>query len=66
MNTELVTLRRVKGLLDIAEASVSSALARKESRGSHIRSDYPEIDEAQQHHSMIMLDGVISNSPLRN
>lgn len=66
MNTELVSLRRVRGLLDIAEASVSAALARTESRGSHNRSDFPDSDDAQRHHSLVMLSGEVSNQPLRN
>jgi len=66
MNTELISLRRTKGLLDIAEASVAAALARKESRGSHTRSDFPEQDTSQNHHSRVMLGGEVSNHPLRN
>ncbi|MGH7645191.1 MAG: FAD-binding protein, partial [Gemmatimonadales bacterium] len=33
-------------LLTVAEASVRSALERRESRGSHTRTDFPESDEA--------------------
>ena len=34
-------------LLDIAGATVASALARTESRGNHYRSDYPKRDDKQ-------------------
>jgi succinate dehydrogenase / fumarate reductase flavoprotein subunit len=32
-------------MLDLAEVIVEGALARKESRGSHFRLDYPERDD---------------------
>ena len=34
-------------MLDVAEAIVHSALHRRESRGSHQRTDYPRRDDAQ-------------------
>ena len=40
-NTELVSALELEFLLDSAEAIVQSALARRESRGSHARRDFP-------------------------
>ncbi len=44
-NTELVTCLELSNTLDVAEAILYSALERRESRGSHQRSDYPERDD---------------------
>jgi fumarate reductase flavoprotein subunit len=44
-NTELTTAIELGYLLDAAEAVAFSALARKESRGSHQRTDYPRRDD---------------------
>jgi succinate dehydrogenase/fumarate reductase flavoprotein subunit len=35
--------------LDLAELTIRSALFRKETRGHHIRSDFPETSEKPQH-----------------
>ena len=45
-NTDLLEAREVGYLIDGAEAMVTSAMARKESRGAHFREDYPERDDA--------------------
>jgi succinate dehydrogenase / fumarate reductase flavoprotein subunit len=45
-NTDLLEAREVGYLLDCAEATVASALARTESRGAHFREDHPERDDA--------------------
>jgi succinate dehydrogenase / fumarate reductase flavoprotein subunit len=45
-NQELVNVLELEGMLDIAEAICIGALARRESRGSHYRLDYPERDDA--------------------
>ena len=53
-NTDLVQALELQSLLDVAETIVASALARKESRGAHYRSDFPVRDD--QHwlrHSLI-------------
>jgi succinate dehydrogenase / fumarate reductase flavoprotein subunit len=53
-NTDLVQALELQSLLEVAETIVASALARKESRGAHYRSDYPARDD--QHwltHSLI-------------
>ena len=44
-NTELLDAIELENLLDMAEATVESALERKESRGAHTREDYPERDD---------------------
>ncbi len=45
-NTGLLEILELGCLLDIAEATVASALARKESRGAHSREDFPDRDDA--------------------
>ena len=44
-NTELTAAQELSFMLDVAEAIVHSALARRESRGSHQRTDYPARDD---------------------
>jgi succinate dehydrogenase / fumarate reductase flavoprotein subunit len=44
-NTELLEAIELGYLLDLAEVTSESALARKESRGAHSREDYPERDD---------------------
>ncbi len=44
-NTELTTALELENMLDIAESVAHSAVNRKESRGSHQRSDYPKRDD---------------------
>jgi succinate dehydrogenase / fumarate reductase flavoprotein subunit len=44
-NTDLLEARELGYLLDCAEATVWSALARQESRGGHSREDFPERDD---------------------
>jgi fumarate reductase flavoprotein subunit len=46
-NTELTTALELGYMLDAAEAVAFSALARKESRGSHQRVDFPQRDDQQ-------------------
>ncbi|MFZ5919056.1 MAG: succinate dehydrogenase flavoprotein subunit [Chloroflexota bacterium] len=45
-NTELLAALELGYLLDLAEVTAASALARRESRGAHSREDYPERDDA--------------------
>jgi len=44
-NQDLLEAWEVGNLLDIAEVTTVSALARKESRGAHSREDYPDRDD---------------------
>jgi fumarate reductase flavoprotein subunit len=44
-NTERIAALELQNLLDIAEAMIHSALARRESRGAHQRTDYPARDD---------------------
>jgi succinate dehydrogenase / fumarate reductase flavoprotein subunit len=44
-NTDLGDALELGFLLDCAEATVESALARHETRGGHAREDYPERDD---------------------
>jgi len=41
-------------LLVVARAVIASALARRESRGGHFRTDFPDADPAQAHHSSVV------------
>jgi fumarate reductase flavoprotein subunit len=44
-NTELAAWLELDCLIDVGEAIVASALARRESRGAHQRTDFPERDD---------------------
>ena len=44
-NTELMNALELDYMLDVAETVANSALRRKESRGSHTRTDYPKRDD---------------------
>jgi fumarate reductase flavoprotein subunit len=46
-NTELTAALELSYMLDVAEAMVHSALQRRESRGSHQRTDYSKRDDTQ-------------------
>ena len=44
-NTELTSVLELGNMLDVAQSIAASALARKESRGAHQRTDYVERDD---------------------
>jgi succinate dehydrogenase / fumarate reductase flavoprotein subunit len=44
-NVRLIRTIDLEGMLDIGEAMLAGALARKESRGSHYRRDYEKRDD---------------------
>ena len=44
-NTELVSCLELENMLDFAETILHSAVQRRESRGAHQRTDYPERDD---------------------
>ena len=44
-NTDLVAALELDYMLDCAETIIASSLARRESRGAHTRTDYPERDD---------------------
>lgn len=44
-NTELLTTLELGNLIDLAEATVKSALARTESRGAHTREEFPDRND---------------------
>jgi succinate dehydrogenase / fumarate reductase flavoprotein subunit len=44
-NTQLMEALQLDFMLDLAEVTVMSALARTESRGAHFRLDYPERND---------------------
>ncbi len=53
-NTELMEAIEFRNLLDAAEAIVTGALYREESRGAHYREDFPQRDDARfLHHTLV-------------
>jgi succinate dehydrogenase / fumarate reductase flavoprotein subunit len=60
-NTELLNIWELGNLLDLAEVTTFSALARKESRGGHAREDFPKRDDASwlKHTLAWIKDGTI-------
>lgn len=57
-NTARIEAMELENLVEIGVATVTSALARTESRGAHSRIDHPERDDARwMRHSLFSLDG---------
>ena len=60
MNTELIRALELQGMLALARTIASTADAREESRGSHRRIDYPEMDEEQSESLVVDAEGIIT------
>ncbi len=64
-NQDLLEAWELGCLLDVAEATVRSALNRTESRGAHMREDYPKRDDAQWlKHTLLYRDGRFAYKPV--
>ena len=68
-NYALIYALELEGLFDIGEAVARGAIARKESRGSHSRVDYPQRDDNNfLHHTLYRLkkgNPVLESLPVR-
>ena len=53
-NAELITSLEIKSMIRLAKLIVKSALLRKESRGAHYRTDYPELNDEEYLKSFIL------------
>ena len=64
-NMNLVEIARVQASARLSLAAAQSALARKESRGSHHRSDFSESSEDHLHHYTVNQKGEVNTLALR-
>ncbi len=55
MNQELLERWELDNLLDNSMTIAQGALMRKESRGAHLREDYPERSDEFQHHTLVSM-----------
>ena len=56
LNQTLIQFLELEGMLKIAEVVANSAIERRESRGSHTRTDHPERDDAEfLKHTLVVL-----------
>jgi succinate dehydrogenase / fumarate reductase, flavoprotein subunit len=65
-NAELIEAMEMRSLLLVGEVILTSALARRESRGSHYRDDFPTRDDRDfLHHSLVnVVEGVVVRSTM--
>jgi succinate dehydrogenase / fumarate reductase flavoprotein subunit len=68
VNQALLRYLELEAMLPVAEAVARGAIERKESRGSHTRTDYPARDDSHYlHHTIAAMENgkiVISASPV--
>ena len=65
-NTARIEAMELENLIDIAVATVTSALNREESRGAHSRMDYTERDDTNWlKHSLYFEGGRLDYKPVR-
>tara|TARA_Y100000766_G_scaffold41459_1_gene31453 strand:+ start:4616 stop:6238 length:1623 start_codon:yes stop_codon:yes gene_type:complete len=64
-NTNLVEIARAQASARLSLVAAQSALARKESRGCHYRSDFSESDEEHLHHYTVDQTGAVNTLALR-
>ena len=64
-NMNLVEIARVQASARLSLAAAQTALARKESRGSHHRSDFTESSEEHLHHYTVNQKGEVNTLALR-
>jgi succinate dehydrogenase / fumarate reductase flavoprotein subunit len=65
-NSELVYALELQSLLNVSEAVLCSALARKESRGAHYREDYPLRNDVEwQKHTLFFSPQIIKFKPVK-
>lgn len=56
MNQALLQRWELDNLLTVSMAITQAALNRRESRGAHFRDDFPERDDAFNHHTLVLME----------